>query len=54
MLTCLSFRTVVSRKLIELVDISCLKLIDATASYKWSMNSVIKKMSSMNGNQITR
>ena len=55
MLPCLSFRTVVSRKLTELVDISCVNLIDGAALFRWSMNSVkesmspfhIKKMSSI-------
>ena len=60
MLPCLSFRTVVSRKLTELVDISCVNLIDGAALFRWPMNSVmesmspfhIKKMSSMNRTQI--
>ena len=42
MLPCLSFRTVVSRKLTdhELVDISCVNLIDGAALFRCSMNSV--------------
>ena len=45
MLPCLSFRTVVSRKLTELVDISCVNLIDGAALFRWSMNSVKESMS---------
>lgn len=57
MLLCLSFRTVVSRTLIELVDISCVNSIEGAALFRtWSMNFVkesmspfhIKKMSSVN------
>ena len=48
--------------LTELVDTSCVKLIDGTALFRWTMKSVkesispfhIKKMSSMNRTQITR
>ena len=40
MLPCLSFRTVVSGKLTELVDILCVNLIDGAALFRWSMNSV--------------
>ena len=58
MLPCLSFRTVVSRKLTELVDISFVNLIDGAALFRWSMNFVkepmspFQKMSSMNRTQI--
>ena len=59
MLPCLSFRTVVSRKLTELADISCVNLIHGAALFRWSMKLVkesmslfhIKKMSSMNRSQ---
>ena len=60
MLPCLSFRTVVSRKLTEIVDISCVNSIDGAVLqlFRWPMNFVkespfhIKKMSSMNRTQI--
>ena len=62
LLTYLPFRIVVSRMLTESVDISCVKLIDCTALFRWPIKSVkesispfhIKKMSSMNRTQITR
>ena len=38
MLPCLSFRTVVSRKLAELVDIWCVNLIDGATLFRWSKN----------------
>ena len=47
---CLSFRTVASRKLTELVDIWCVNFIDGATLFRWSMNFLfsfhIKKMSS--------
>ena len=55
MLPCLSFRTVVSRKLTELVDIWCVNLIDGATLFRRSINFLteesmspfhIKKMSS--------
>ena len=39
MLPCLSFRTVVSRKLTELVDIWCVNFIEG-ATLLWSMNCI--------------
>ena len=38
MLPSLSFRTVVSRNLTELVDICCVTLIDGATLFRWSMN----------------
>ena len=38
MLPCLSFRTVVSRMLIELVDVWRVNLIDGATLFRWSMN----------------
>ena len=60
MLPCLSFRTVVSRKLTKLVDISCVNLIEGAPFFRWLINSVkesmssfhIKKMSSIKHTQI--
>ena len=60
MLPCLCFKTVVSRKLTELVDISCVNLIDSVALFRWSINSFkesmspfhIKKMSAIKRTQI--
>ena len=40
-----TFRTVVSRKLTKLVDISCVNLIDSAVLFRWSINSVKESMS---------